>query len=97
MHTPGPWHWTDAEELMSPSGAVISSTDYEGMWFSRYEKKEDEANAKLIAAAPELLEALKWAMKRADNAKSSGTKETLQLALADISSEMRAAIAKATT
>ena len=56
MHTPGPWN-----AKITESGAMaIFNTG--GIWIAqtlrRQWKTEDAANANLIAAAPELLEAL---------------------------------------
>jgi hypothetical protein len=57
--TPGPWVWTEKQKVLnSAHGKIIDHTPYEGMWFARYDDAEDEANARLIAAAPEMLEAL---------------------------------------
>lgn len=68
--TPGPWHWAKEEPdewwfgnendvvVRGPSSRFIAVTD------------EQEANARLIAAAPELLEALQsalWELKRLQN------------------------------
>lgn len=62
-HTPGPWKWLGEPgkrgTLNSASGEVIEHAPYEGMWFARYNAEEDAANARLIAAAPELFVALK--------------------------------------
>ena len=68
-HTPGPWRavsmWADDAD------SVVAETS----WFCvmvepslhDYENKEvDEANARLIAAAPEMLEALKACAQFAD-------------------------------
>ena len=60
-HTPGPWEaeWHRKYKqwnVFPESGkAVVSVTDLCG----EYSKEETEANARLIAAAPDLLEALK--------------------------------------
>lgn len=76
-HTPGPWWWDgapgqsnlrcgDPSECESDS-SVIRYEPYEGMWLSRYgSADEDAANAKLIAAAPDLLEALRWYVENDD-------------------------------
>lgn len=64
-HTPGPWKWSDAHSatderytwsLLGASGYGILSCDGEG---NSPQGLGDFANARLIAAAPELLEALK--------------------------------------
>ena len=58
-HTPGPWYKT--EGLISDSNGVHIATACD----TRYENAE--ANARLIAAAPDLLEALKGINKRLHN------------------------------
>lgn len=59
-HTPGPWSWIDGDgnegTLSAPSGKVIDSAPYEGMFFSS--DGDITANRALIAAAPQLLESL---------------------------------------
>lgn len=61
-HTPGPWKY--GIELSSRSGEWLISFDagYRGRGISIAETKagsgQEEANARLISAAPELLEAL---------------------------------------
>jgi hypothetical protein len=54
-HTPGPWYVTRHNDLQYSISQ--KETGYDEMIEALDE--EDEANAKLIAAAPELLEALK--------------------------------------
>ena len=61
-HTPGPWY---RDDLLPPNGRTVIARTTGGIPISAttddwigYEG-EDEANAHLIAAAPELLEALK--------------------------------------
>lgn len=61
--TPGPWRWQNQQDicrsrLIGAHGEVLDHSAYEGMWFARYDDDEDAANANLIAAAPELYEAL---------------------------------------
>ena len=58
LHTPGPWEWAEdvdgwGREGLSPD--VIRPTVNERI-------RVDDANARLIAAAPDLLDALKIAM-----------------------------------
>ncbi len=86
-HTPGPWEaigWEvhAAEEERCYIGAVTSA-DTGG--------DEAFANARLIAAAPDLLEAAKAAQQWL----AHGNPDNLE-AVADIEQELRAAIAKAT-
>lgn len=58
-HTPGPWGCDGTEvhaEHLVICNAYRSRTDDEGNWMS---SEEVEANARLIAAAPDLLASLK--------------------------------------
>lgn len=58
-HTPGPWTWGEKFEGLYGSGRdniVLNHGAYDGMWLE-YGKRQD-ANARLIAAAPDLLAAL---------------------------------------
>jgi hypothetical protein len=56
-HTPGPWHIHDTEPftVCGPDGDSVAGADA----FKR-SMEENGANARLIAAAPELLMALIW-------------------------------------
>jgi len=61
-HTPGPWKWWTTHEgahRINPhkGGLVIASCDTRNPF-----SEEQEANARLIAAAPDLLEACKAAL-----------------------------------
>jgi hypothetical protein len=89
-HTPGPWIWADGHNGLfgaGPDNTVLEYEPYEGMWLG-YERRD--ANARLIAAAPELLEALTraadllardpkhdaaWKQARAAIAKATGGKQ----------------------
>jgi hypothetical protein len=62
-HTPGPWYVTRHNDLQYSISQ--KETGYDEMIEALDE--EDEANAKLIAAAPELLEALKECRKWYEN------------------------------
>lgn len=60
-HTPGPWRWGDNHRGLYGQGEgrqreVLTFEPYEGMWLS-YTDHQD-ANARLIAAAPTLLDSL---------------------------------------
>lgn len=58
-HTPGPWTWGEGYNGLYGAGEnVLTFVDYEGMYLS-WSSKSQDANARLIAAAPDLLEALK--------------------------------------
>jgi len=54
-HTPGPWHLHDMEQF------TICGPNYKAVAETKTRRSDDEcrANARLIAAAPELLEACK--------------------------------------
>lgn len=78
-HTPGPWFPTSDEHYVSPAAnlgtliAILHEAEEDG-------EAERRANARLIAAAPDLLEALKMCV----------------IERSEWLSEARAAIAKAT-
>ena len=55
QHTPGPWTY-EAEET-GFAGAIVAKTG----WICDFDTDPSLANARLIAAAPDLLEALKVA------------------------------------
>lgn len=83
-HTPGPWRRNGHTSIESKD-RWIASTDSGGVkGFS-----EDVANAHLIAAAPELLEALKAALPHLQWANIHGSRCDEQIA------QTQAAIAKA--
>jgi len=57
--TPGPWIWGSGYRGLygaGPDNEVLDYEPYENMWLAHTEHRE--ANARLIAAAPALLEAL---------------------------------------
>ena len=59
QHTPGPWIWGDNFKGLygaGPNNEVLDYASYEGMWLGYGSAMK--ANARLIAAAPDLLEAL---------------------------------------
>lgn len=64
-YTPGPWFISDEDrwsyesiEIIASDGSCVAKTDGWGEEF----QGEEEANARLIVAAPELLEALEFVM-----------------------------------
>ena len=91
-HTPGPWVKDRYNQLRGPNGVQVGVWDAGISWVSRDD--EAEANARLIGAAPDLLEALK-AMKRAGLREGISASEQAGLDL--IYEQACAAIAKATT
>lgn len=65
-HTPGPWYFRGGDVVVNgPKGpevvALIPS------YYRPTINKDDKANGRLIAAAPELYEHLKWAMQHVEN------------------------------
>jgi len=61
-HTPGPWSYNEAG---LPSLSLYGS-DNKGLWHMSRTDAENKANCLLIAAAPELLEALQDMLRLAD-------------------------------
>lgn len=59
-HTKGPWSW-DVEDLTGQCRLVPGILLTDGTDGTPYGDEIDRANARLIAAAPDLLEALKMA------------------------------------
>lgn len=60
-HTPGPWKWDeDFYGLYSENGRepVLQWEPYEGMRLEFHKEGKRDANGHLLAAAPDLLEAL---------------------------------------
>ena len=60
-HTPGPWtfgHWGD-DFWVSPDSSGLTQKVARVTWGMGEEREEGRENARLIAAAPDLLEALK--------------------------------------
>ena len=100
-HMPGPWHWgKDFNGLFSndPEKNILSFAKYEGMWLSFGESME--ANARLIAAAPDLLAALRNLEVSANTVDFCYTRhpDNFAVALRDLreyAEAARAAIAKA--
>lgn len=89
--TPGPWS-TDLK-VSSQAGRVVIEPDVAIVYVqsNRYDSSQSKqriANARLIATAPELLEALEWVIQCTDGDLPQGTYECLENA--------RAVIAKAT-
>lgn len=70
-HTPGPWK-LDREVVVDREDLEVATVDVnQGKW---------EANARLIAAAPELLEALRWMAQTVHQSHHEGELETCRKA-----------------
>ena len=92
QHTAGPWRYSDGLILAKNTKIADYSQPY--MPFA-----EEDANARLIAAAPELLEACKAAKQAIANAISFVNDEAAPTSSTEISTlfaQLYAAIAKAT-
>ena len=91
-HTPGPWNVTDVIEGNVYPMSTMRSLNVNGMVLAHINAHYDgEANARLIAAAPELLAALRLCVL-----KFSQLQDTeMTLGMARALDEARAAIAKA--
>ncbi len=87
-HTPGPWHLSPTGRYVryGPDGANICDLEAFGG-----PREEGEANARLIAGAPELLEAAGKALGLLRNATLFGE----SLYASPVAELLRAAIAKA--
>ena len=55
-HTPGPWRIEDINQIVSPEENIVATVYFDGA----EPLSEVKANAKLIAAAPELLGAIQY-------------------------------------
>lgn len=88
-HSPAPWTWNKhyCGLVASNGDPVLQFYEYEGMLLAGFDKYE-KANARLIAAAPELLEALNLCLAQLEPSMT-----TLEFEAADAA---RAAISKAT-
>ncbi len=101
QHTPGPWEWWDEGSDNPNSTQGVRTSEAEGVQsrtialcdeeFRRIPQEERAANARLIAAAPELLEALRDLIIACNM--SPGQELTVSLAIENAN----AAIAKAET
>lgn len=80
-HTPGPWstHLVDDTIVIIPRRPLPQK--FSTLGHSEVADEEDFANARLIAAAPELLEALQMALVYIDG---EGTPEQYEQAIAAI-------------
>lgn len=92
-HTPGPWELSGGNTsvwAISPPNARVRIADIRQ--HSPMNGVDNEANARLIAAAPELLEACKWADRVIQDFRGQVRTEVMS----DVAlSKLKAAIAKA--
>lgn len=85
QHTPGPWHVSNGVQIRSDKHQICK------VWMMR--NGEGNANARLIAASPDLLDALKAMLEAQHGYEYAGFSEE-ELASFE---KARAAIAKATS
>ena len=103
-HTPGPWEAIPFDEdgeqhfgiinARQPCGGKIKTADIARIW-PRGGKAKTAANASLIAAAPELLEALKFILADYEDAREEWNSFDAETYADHLIAEARAAIAKA--
>ncbi len=67
QHTLGPWTPDVSENVQNASilgadGKLVTASEYDGFMvpFACRDKEEADANVRLVCAAPELLETVKW-------------------------------------
>ena len=100
-HTPAPWIVKYTRTSKVNSHVILEQSNHHEITSVKRQcdEEESEANARLIAAAPELLEALeayeRMANKIIDGEKTAADFETLKTALTCYAPVTRAAIAKA--
>jgi hypothetical protein len=70
-HTPGPWNWdkfgSEYQELWSENNGPVIDFEKSDYPYSDFKLNITDANALLIASAPELLESLKNAVTFIEN------------------------------
>ena len=59
-HTPGPWKWEEGYFGLNGKGGqrVLHFEDHEGLYLDGATEEQEHANARLIAAAPIMFQAL---------------------------------------
>lgn len=99
-HTPGPWEFggMNTRHVYGPDGHVVCTlAAYQESFFAREHKDTIRANARLIAAAPELLAALQAIMAEPSDIEYHGGQRTRPgCKLCAAMNNARYAIAKAT-
>jgi hypothetical protein len=93
-HTPGPWSLSGVMALDTPMWIVSVPGEQARIEISDY-SQESEANARLIAAAPDLLAALEGLVEVAKAALEEVNRDGAEWHVAAELAEARAAIAKA--
>lgn len=108
-HTPGPWvvsYFTcdDPSQMPEQALAISPSAGFPGHGDAiavvspvSLVNERDEANARLIAAAPDLLSALQELLDAGDNCVTASDDVAAMLRFGDAVNDAHAAIAKATT
>ena len=75
-HTPGPWAWKiegfDGYKLIAKDGTKVADDGSADGEYGGWMNDPNEPNARLIAAAPDLLEALKDCLDWMDSLRASG-------------------------
>lgn len=74
-HTPGPWHMGQGNgegSIFAETGRMRGEAGGTVLYpiavvVRGWEEAEDEANARLVAEAPALLEALRWALEQIED------------------------------
>lgn len=73
-HTPGPWIAVESLAIRTTNGSTLAQVRWDDFWdgddIAARPRRDDEqakANARLIAAAPELLEALEGVLRTEDS------------------------------
>jgi hypothetical protein len=94
-YTPGPWHWDYGDEfafeILDPRNGIIAGIIYDISIDQT--KAELLANACLIAAAPDLLEACQYLLSTEDN---TGCSEDLTVVASDAIEKIKFALNKVT-
>jgi hypothetical protein len=98
MHTQGPWIAADVFVNNAPNRLILRQAKYGGDVVADMGNTEDAniANARLIAAAPDLLDALQNIVNRISEAGQDSCGQDMVKVRAALIDEARSAIAKAT-
>jgi hypothetical protein len=93
--TAGPWHWDNGDdfvfEILDSRNGIIAGVVYDVS--INQSNAEMQANACLISAAPELLEACKYLLMTEDN---TGCSEDLTVVASDAIEKIKLVMNKAT-